>query len=69
MQEAPARARPPHPVGSAAEAVQPAESIRKFRIVPGEFAGEYGLPTPSLEIAHETSADTYTEKSEPLYAG
>ena len=57
------------PVGYAAEAVQSAESIRKFRSMPGEFTEGYELPTPSLQIGHEAMADAYAEKAESLDAG
>ncbi|WP_019546499.1 hypothetical protein [Streptomyces sulphureus] len=58
-----------HPVDHAAGAVQTAESISMFRIMPGEYTEMHLVPTPSLKSGHEAMADAYTEEPESLYAG
>ncbi|MGW8380814.1 AMP-dependent synthetase/ligase [Streptomyces sp. ODS28] len=48
--------------------VSAAESIRRFRIVPGEFNEENGLLTPSLKIKRKSVAEAYADEIEALYA-
>ncbi|MFJ8587441.1 AMP-dependent synthetase/ligase [Streptomyces sp. NPDC093595] len=55
-------------VDHANEAVSRAESIRRFRIVPGEFTEENGLLTPSLKIKRHAVAAAYADEIEALYA-
>ncbi|GGT63295.1 AMP-dependent synthetase/ligase [Streptomyces purpureus] len=54
-------------VDHANEAVSRAESIRVFRIVPGEFAEENGLLTPSLKVKRHAVARAYADDIEALY--
>ncbi len=54
-------------VDHANEAVSRAESIRRFRIVPGEFTEENGLLTPSLKIKRHAVTAAYAKEIEALY--
>ncbi|WP_327686686.1 AMP-dependent synthetase/ligase [Streptomyces sp. NBC_00467] len=54
-------------VDHANEAVSRAESIRRFRIVPGEFTEENGLLTPSLKIKRHAVAADYAAEIAALY--
>ena len=54
-------------VDYANEAVSRAESIRRFRIVPGEFTEESGLLTPSLKVKRHAVARAYAAEIEALY--
>ncbi|MDJ1137555.1 AMP-dependent synthetase/ligase [Streptomyces iconiensis] len=56
-------------VDHANESVSVAESIRRFRIVAGEFTEENGLLTPSLKIKRRAVAAAYGDDIEALYAG
>ncbi|WP_432070959.1 AMP-dependent synthetase/ligase [Streptomyces sp. AA1529] len=55
-------------VDHANEAVSTAESIRRFRIVEGEFTEENGLLTPSLKVKRAAVAKAYAADIEALYA-
>ncbi|MFP3966377.1 AMP-binding protein [Actinomadura fulvescens] len=55
-------------VDYANEAVSKAESIRKFRIVEGDFTEENGLLTPSLKIKRQAILTAYAADIEALYA-
>ncbi|MDT0266436.1 AMP-dependent synthetase/ligase [Streptomyces sp. DSM 44915] len=55
-------------VDYANEAVSRAESIRRFRLVEGEFTEENGLLTPSLKIRRAAVAAAYAGQIEALYA-
>ncbi|RAY17095.1 long-chain fatty acid--CoA ligase [Actinomadura craniellae] len=55
-------------VDYANEAVSTAESIRRFRIVEGEFTEENGLLTPSLKVKRQAVMDAYATEVEALYA-
>ncbi|WP_255955341.1 AMP-dependent synthetase/ligase [Streptomyces odontomachi] len=48
-------------------AVSRAESIRKFRLVEGEFTEDNGLLTPSLKIKRYAVAEAYAREIEELY--
>ena len=54
-------------VDYANEAVSKAESIRRFRIVAGDFTEENGLLTPSLKIKRKAVLDAYADEVEALY--
>ena len=54
-------------VDHANRAVSRAESIRRFRIVPGEFTEESGLLTPSLKVKRHAVARAYAAEIEALY--
>ncbi|MEJ8638559.1 MULTISPECIES: AMP-dependent synthetase/ligase [Streptomyces] len=54
-------------VDHANEAVSRAESIRRFRLVPGEFTEENGLLTPSLKIKRHAVAADYAAEIAALY--
>ncbi|MER5884776.1 AMP-dependent synthetase/ligase [Streptomyces sp. NPDC001941] len=54
-------------VDYANEAVSRAESIRRFRIVPGEFTEDNGLLTPSLKVKRHAVALAYAADIEALY--
>ncbi|MFI1395549.1 AMP-dependent synthetase/ligase [Streptomyces sp. NPDC020681] len=54
-------------VDYANEAVSRAESIRRFRVVAGEFSEENGLLTPSLKIKRHAVAHAYAAEIESLY--
>jgi long-chain acyl-CoA synthetase len=49
-------------------AVSRAESIRRFRLVEGEFTEDNGLLTPSLKIKRHAVAEAYAAEIEELYA-
>ncbi|MGW0699736.1 AMP-dependent synthetase/ligase [Streptomyces sp. NPDC002867] len=55
-------------VDHANAAVSRAESIRRFRLVPGDFTEENGLLTPSLKIKRHAVAAAYAAEIESLYA-
>ncbi|MEV3987972.1 AMP-dependent synthetase/ligase [Streptomyces sp. NPDC049837] len=55
-------------VDHANEAVSRAESIRRFRVVPGEFTEDNGLLTPSLKIKRHAVVAAYADEIEALYA-
>ncbi|WP_137992280.1 AMP-dependent synthetase/ligase [Streptomyces vilmorinianum] len=55
-------------VDHANRAVSRAESIRTFRIVPGEFTEENGLLTPSLKVKRHAVVAAYATEIEALYA-
>ncbi|MFE9390758.1 AMP-dependent synthetase/ligase [Streptomyces sp. NPDC006784] len=55
-------------VDHANEAVSTAESIRRFRIVEGEFTEENGLLTPSLKVKRAAVAEAYAADIDALYA-
>ncbi|MHA6759086.1 AMP-dependent synthetase/ligase [Streptacidiphilus sp. PAMC 29251] len=48
-------------------AVSRAESIRAFRILPGEFTEARGLLTPSLKLRRRAVASTYADDIDSLY--
>ncbi|MFD7322926.1 AMP-dependent synthetase/ligase [Streptomyces sp. NPDC059875] len=54
-------------VDHANQAVSRAESIRRFRIVPGEFSEENGMLTPSLKVKRHAVAAAYGAEIERLY--
>ncbi|MET7696659.1 AMP-dependent synthetase/ligase [Streptomyces sp. NPDC005485] len=54
-------------VDHANEAVSRAESIRAFRLVPGEFTEDNGLLTPSLKVKRHAVTAAYAEEIEALY--
>lgn len=49
------------------QAVSRAESIRRFRLVPGEFTEENGMLTPSLKVKRHAVAAAYAAEIEALY--
>ncbi|MFI8848664.1 AMP-dependent synthetase/ligase [Streptomyces sp. NPDC053499] len=55
-------------VDYANESVSTAESIRRFRIVDGEFTEENGLLTPSLKVKRKAVAEAYAQEIEALYS-
>ncbi|MEW2218566.1 AMP-binding protein [Streptomyces sp. NPDC006990] len=55
-------------VDHANEAVSTAESVRRFRIVEGEFTEENGLLTPSLKVKRAAVAEAYAADIDALYA-
>lgn len=55
-------------VDHANAAVSRAESIRRFRLVAGEFTEENGLLTPSLKVRRRAVAAAYAREIEELYA-
>lgn len=55
-------------VDHANEAVSRSESIRRFRIVDGEFTEENGLLTPSLKVKRQAVAEAYADEIEALYS-
>ncbi|NWF29372.1 long-chain fatty acid--CoA ligase [Streptomyces sp. PKU-EA00015] len=55
-------------VDHANAAVSRAESIRRFRLVPGDFTEENGLLTPSLKIKRHAVAAAYAAEIDSLYA-
>ena len=55
-------------VASANTVVSKAESIRAFRIIPGEFSMEDGLVTPSLKLRRDAITLMYAAEIEELYA-
>lgn len=56
-------------VDYANEAVSKAESIRKFRVVDGEFTEENGLLTPSMKVKRGAVLKTYDSEVNKLYGG
>ncbi|MET9433817.1 AMP-dependent synthetase/ligase [Streptomyces sp. NPDC006551] len=54
-------------VDHANRAVSQAESIRRFRIVPGEFTEENGMLTPSLKVKRHAVTAAYAAEIEALY--
>lgn len=54
-------------VDHANAAVSRAESIRRFRLVAGEFTEENGLLTPSLKVKRQAVAAAYAHEIEELY--
>ncbi|MFI9272774.1 AMP-dependent synthetase/ligase [Kitasatospora sp. NPDC052896] len=56
-------------VAAANTAVSRAESIRAFRLLPGEFTVEQGLLTPSLKLRREAIAQRYAAEIAALYPG
>ncbi|MYW65879.1 AMP-binding protein [Streptomyces sp. SID8379] len=54
-------------VDYANEAVSRAESIRKFKLVEGEFTEDNGLLTPSLKIKRQAVTAAYEREIEELY--
>ncbi|NSC24881.1 long-chain fatty acid--CoA ligase, partial [Streptomyces albus subsp. chlorinus] len=55
-------------VDYANESVSTAESIRRFRIVDGEFTEENGLLTPSLKVRRAAVAEAYAHEIDALYS-
>jgi long-chain acyl-CoA synthetase len=55
-------------VSMANTAVSRAESIRAYRVLPGEFTEDRGLLTPSLKIRRRAVAKTYATDIDALYA-
>ncbi|MGP3986188.1 AMP-dependent synthetase/ligase [Streptomyces sp. 3N207] len=55
-------------VDYANEAVSTAESIRRFRIIDGEFTEENGLLTPSLKVKRQAVAEAYAAEIDALYS-
>jgi long-chain acyl-CoA synthetase len=55
-------------VAMANTAVSRAESIRAYRVLPGEFTEDRGLLTPSLKIRRRAVATTYATDIDALYA-
>ncbi|KIZ18768.1 hypothetical protein SNA_05725 [Streptomyces natalensis ATCC 27448] len=49
-------------------AVSRGESIRAFRILPGEFSQESGLMTPSLKLRRAAIVRAYAAEIDALYA-
>ena len=49
--------------------VSRAESVRKFRIIAGDFTEDNGMLTPSLKIRREVIADKLRDEIEALYEG
>ncbi len=47
--------------------VSRAESVRRFRILPGQFTEESGLLTPSLKLKRAVVADSFAAEIEALY--
>jgi long-chain acyl-CoA synthetase len=55
-------------VDSANAAVSPAEAIRRFAVLPGEWTEESGELTPSLKLRRNVVLRRYREQIESLYA-
>ncbi|WP_306316513.1 MULTISPECIES: long-chain fatty acid--CoA ligase [unclassified Streptomyces] len=55
-------------VSRANSRVSRAESIRAFRILPGEFGAAHGLLTPSLKVRRAAVMEAYAQEVEELYA-
>ncbi|GGN57431.1 long-chain acyl-CoA synthetase [Streptomyces kronopolitis] len=55
-------------VARANASVSRAESIRAFRVLPGEFSQESGLVTPSLKLRRAAIVRAYAAEIEALYA-
>ncbi|GAA2093479.1 AMP-dependent synthetase/ligase [Streptomyces albiaxialis] len=47
--------------------VSAAESIRRFRVIDGDFTEENGLLTPSLKVKRRAVAEAYADEIEALY--
>lgn len=56
-------------VAAANTAFSRAESIRAFRLLPGEFTVEQGLLTPSLKLRRQAIAQRFAADIEALYHG
>jgi len=56
-------------VDSANRAVSKPESIRKFRILAGDFTEENGYLTPSLKVKRNMAMKDYADEVEALYSG
>jgi len=56
-------------VDRANAAVSPAESIRRFAVLPGEWSEETGELTPSLKLRRNVLLRRFREEIEALYAG
>ncbi|MEU9699348.1 AMP-dependent synthetase/ligase [Streptomyces sp. NPDC047981] len=54
-------------VDHANRAVSRAESIRRFRVVPGEFSEENGMLTPSLKVKRHAVLAAYGREVDALY--
>ncbi|MER6912990.1 AMP-dependent synthetase/ligase [Streptomyces sp. NPDC000594] len=50
-------------------AVSKAESVRKFRVLPGQFTEEAGHITPSLKLKRNVVAKDYADEIEAIYRG
>jgi long-chain acyl-CoA synthetase len=57
-----------HAVDQGNAAVSKAESVRKFRILPGQFTEESGHVTPSLKLKRNVVLRDFAEEIEALYA-
>jgi long-chain acyl-CoA synthetase len=57
-----------HAVDQGNAAVSKAESVRKFRILPGQFTQESGHVTPSLKLKRNVVSKDFAEEIESLYA-
>lgn len=55
-------------VAQANASVSRAESIRAFRVLPGEFSQEAGLVTPSLKLRRAAIVRRYAAEIDALYA-
>jgi len=55
-------------IDEANRAVSTAESIRKFRILPGDFTEANGMLTPSLKVKRGVVAREYADEIAALYA-
>ncbi|NJP73928.1 long-chain fatty acid--CoA ligase, partial [Streptomyces sp. C1-2] len=49
-------------------AVSKAESVRKFRVLPGQFTEESGHLTPSLKLKRGVVAKDFASEIEEIYA-
>jgi len=56
-------------VDNANRAVSKPESIRKFRILTGDFTEENGHLTPSLKVKRNMVMKDYADEVETLYSG
>lgn len=50
-------------------AVSKAESVRKFRVLPGQFTEEAGHITPSLKLKRNVVAKDFADEIEAIYRG
>ncbi len=57
-----------HAVDEGNAAVSKAESVRKFRVLPGQFTEESGHVTPSLKLKRNVVAKDFAAQIEELYA-
>ena len=48
--------------------VSKAESVRRFRVLPGQFTEESGHLTPSLKLKRSVVAKDFADEIEALYA-